>query len=315
MRRPPPVALVIALASLGACRSSQRASSTTDASDADAAPSVSAPAAPVTSAPPEPSSRWRAEPLRARSKDGTVTLEATLHRAPRREVPLLVLIHRGAGARDEWDPLLARLAAERRVPDVLVPDLRGHGASTLREPQVGEETSWRTMSPRAWGELAGDVEALVVAALGELRGTPGIVVVGSDLGGTVAAELAAIDPRVRAIGLVSPVAEAHGHDLYRAFAQVRERPVLFAAAEGDPVSSDPMTTLARMAPAATARRWPGAAHDADRLGEAHPELWDELAAWIAGPAWGFAVAPPAPAAAAPAGSGAAPPARPEPAER
>ena len=93
--------------------------------------------------------------------------------------PPLVLVHGITAAREEWDPIVERLAPDFTCVRL---DLRGHGESELAR------TDHSSFS------MAGDVAAVVSAA-----GVEAPVVVGHSLGGMVATIHAATDDSVRGV--------------------------------------------------------------------------------------------------------------------
>jgi 3-oxoadipate enol-lactonase len=106
---------------------------------------------------------------------------------PDEGMPLL-LVHGHPFDRSMWEPQLKRFGAERRV---IVPDLRGYGASQGAVPE--------------WGAFTDDLAAL----LDGLR-VPRVVVAGLSMGGQIALELWARHPQ-RVAGLLladtTPAAE------------------------------------------------------------------------------------------------------------
>lgn len=254
--------------------------------------SASAPPSPAASAEP-PAHPPRATPLTSvpfevTTSDGVV-LEGSLARSPDPGVPVVLFVHHWAGSREEWKPLLDRLARVSPAPHLAAIDLRGHGASTRHAEGAakGKATpiAWHLMSNKEAETVAKDVPA-VLAAIDKALGAPAkaFVLVGDDFGATAAVLAAAREPRVSALALVAPGAALHGIDVYRPFAASRERALLLAASNGDPVSADPVNALGAMAKEAVVKRYAGEAHTAEQIAEAHPELWDDLEEFLLGPA-------------------------------
>jgi 3-oxoadipate enol-lactonase len=124
---------------------------------------------------------------------------------PDRGTPLL-LVHGHPFDRTMWGPQLRRFAAERRV---LVPDLRGYGASRGAVP--------------SWPAFADDLSALLDAVR-----VPRAAVVGLSMGGQIALELWARHPE-RVAGLLladttaaGETAESHAARLEQAERLVRD---------------------------------------------------------------------------------------------
>ncbi|MBC7443755.1 MAG: alpha/beta hydrolase [Ramlibacter sp.] len=101
-----------------------------------------------------------------------------------------ILLHGAAGSWTTWTPLLAAAdSVNAALTDLIIPDLPGWGDSVL---------------PR--GEAAGTIQstAAVVAEIARALGYRSWTVIGHSLGGFVALELAASEPRsTRFVGLVS----------------------------------------------------------------------------------------------------------------
>ncbi|MBI5488648.1 MAG: alpha/beta hydrolase [Deltaproteobacteria bacterium] len=151
---------------------------------------------------------------------------------------------------------LRGVLAERLPYDVVVFDLRGYGESRLPEVDGGEdagEVPFRDDvsedDPWSWRVLVRDLEALsrIVAAGGDVAGTPeplhfirrsAYALVGMGMAGTVAAEAAGelVEdsgmPRLGALVLISPIANAHGMTIWSALGDhlLPRRVGVFAAA-------------------------------------------------------------------------------------
>jgi pimeloyl-ACP methyl ester carboxylesterase len=188
-----------------------------------------------------------------------------------------VLVHRLFGDRSEFGPLIERLRRSEPRFSLLAFDLRGHGGS--KEPS---EKSKRKSGKDDKRELAGDVSAAIAHAL-EQSGNKarGVVLVGSSFGATLASLVAFEQAKVIALALISPGAAIRGVDLYRPYSEVRNLPTFIAGAEADTVAKDPLDALARMAQKPTLKRYPGARHGAQFLGEEQAALWKDLEVWLA----------------------------------
>ena len=275
-----------------------------------AATAPSASAAPVAAAPaPPPRTPAAAVEWRATTSDGVVIL-GSLVRSPDADVPVVLLVHRWAGSRDEWAPLVDLLARHTPAPHVATLDLRGHGASTTRA--AGKTIGWAGMKKAEFAATPFDLDA-AIAEIDRSLGAPApaFVLTGSDLGAAVSVLAAAHQPRVVALALVSPGAALQGLDLYMPAARVRDRIGFLAGAETDNVAHDPVAALASMAKQAVVKQYPGGAHGAERLGAAAPALWQDLTDYLTGPVMHLRPAAPpaasASAAASPSASAARPP--------
>ena len=244
------------------------------------APSPSARPAAPSPAPALPPTPRR--PAIFSSTDGAA-LAGELLRPDDLSAPGILLIHRLGGDRNEWKPLFDRLAQASKRYSVLAFDLRGRGAS--KPP----ESSKAAPVP---GDFLHDVRAgiaeLVKSSGGKMRG---IVLVGSSFGAALAAKLAGEEPKVIALGLVSPGAAIQGFDIYRPYAEVRFLPTFVAGAAGDTVTREPLQALGKMAQSGEAKSYGGSRHSAAYLAEEHPELWQDLENWLVTAGWQAVVQP------------------------
>lgn len=211
-----------------------------------------------------------------------IPLSGTLYLSKDAAAPLLILVHRFRGERAEWDGLTARLAAAKRRYTVLAFDLRGHGSS--RSASGKTQLDWGTMGSKDIPAFVTDVHAAMrYAAERSKNDAARVVLVGSSLGGAIAARAASEDARVVALGLVSPGAQIEGYDVYHPFADVRSLPSFLAGAKQDNVSREPIDALSRMAKEmATVKSYEGRGHGAFGLAAEGDALWADLEAWLDG---------------------------------
>ncbi len=224
------------------------------------------------------------QPVAFVAADGT-RLAASLW-APRDGAELAVLlVHQLGSDRGEWRPFVEALLRRRPRPVVLALDLRGHGEST----GGGQgKLQWRRFTRDDWERLPADVMAALdfLASRSELR-TPRTVVVGSSIGGS-AAFLAALhdrpykDPRIDAVGWLSPGRAYHGLDVLSPAARYGRRPFAAFVARGEVPAVETAEALARVLPRATVRRYPGDAHGVAMLKEA-PALLQDVVAFVEDP--------------------------------
>jgi pimeloyl-ACP methyl ester carboxylesterase len=240
------------------------------------APSASAPA--VVEAPkPPPVPPTPSEPATFESKDGVPL--AGLYFDAGGEAPLVVFVHRFRGDRTEWAPLVERMAKSERRFSMLNFDLRGHGESATSTGK--DRLSWSTMKKDDIPRLVTDVHAAIDYGVEKSEGkSSGVVLVGSSLGGALAAAAAGENPKVVALALVSPGAAIEGFSVYYPFADVRTLPSFLANAKEDNVSKDPFDALGRMAKEnATTKTYDSGAHGAFAL-LGTTKLGENLEAWL-----------------------------------
>jgi pimeloyl-ACP methyl ester carboxylesterase len=229
---------------------------------------------------------------------GGVTLGASWYPTSK-EAPVLVLLHRLAGNRGDWQPLVQALRKEGPELSMLALDLRGHGQSGASEGRSGGGLQGKDIErmPEDLALALTEVERRLGARPTRLLG------VGADLGATVLVLAANQDPRWSALALAAPVAGLRGVDLYRPFSALRQRSILLMAAREDPVSREPFQAMSGMVGLnLTTRQYEGTEHNFTSLAVKNATLWPELVTWLGGVAQG---GPPPASSAAP--SAAAPP--------
>ncbi|MCA9633650.1 MAG: alpha/beta fold hydrolase [Myxococcales bacterium] len=219
----------------------------------------------------------------------TVPLTADLLPADSKRAPLLVLVHRFRGDRGEWNPLLDRLAVAPKQYRVVNVDLRGHGDS--KSAAGGMVLDWGAMTQKEIPDLEKDIEAAIRFGL-EGVSPHHITLVGSSLGATLIARVAARQPKVAALALVCPGARLEGQDVYTAYAEVRGLPTFFASGNGDNVSRAPLGSLVKMARHGTLKEYATTRHSAQHVGADAPQLWADLENWLM---QNYELEPPAPA--------------------
>ena len=265
-----------------------------DASRTDAAAlSASAPAS--SSAPAQPRRATRPAPkpqeMTVVTSDG-VKLEGSLYAGGDARAPAVILVHRMAGTRVEWTPLIERLFPVKTPMNVLAFDLRGHGASVVdtkarvapaaKGGKAAGKLAWNEFGTKEFATMANDVQA-AVQWMDKRTGGPAssLVLVGSDFGAT-AATLASkgMGNRLRGMALISPGALLKGVDLYKPFGEVLGLANLIVAASEDNTSAEPAQALGAMSKGSRVLRYAGSLHSAEYLGRDKPEMWDAIADWV-----------------------------------
>lgn len=277
-------ALAGALA-INGCKCGSQSPSPGPSASVSASASAVVSAVPAASAPAEPAARPvgqlpKAEALTIRTTDG-VTLKASLWAGGGANAPAVILVHRLAGARSEWEPLVQRLFPPRQPMNVIAFDLRGHGESIDKGGEK-RKLAWHTFKTDDFAKTAKDVAAVVDYMRKRSGGPPAsLILVGSDLGATALVH-AVSDAKLTPSGvcLISPGASLRGVDLYKPFATVMALPNLIVSSQGDNVSHDPVIALRSMSKAADVVILDGSAHSAEFLGTDKPRMWDVVADWI-----------------------------------
>ena len=170
-------------------------------------PPVKGSAAPQASGAPEapkrkPIRQLPGEEVRFETRDGW-TLTGT-YEAAQSSKPTVILLHGGAGRRQDWHPLAVRM--RRRGVGYLAFDLRGHGQS--QNPPPNQIAQWNKFvinkTYNEWDNMREDVAA--AAAFLSTRGVPAeaMPLGGADVGANIALKYGAVHPEVPFLFLLSP---------------------------------------------------------------------------------------------------------------
>jgi alpha-beta hydrolase superfamily lysophospholipase len=152
-----------------------------------------------------------------RTDDG-VTLAGSFFEPSRRPAPAIVLVHAQTRARDDWRQAASRLSDAGFA--VLTFDLRGHGGSggsaDAAVPMLGD-----LRAARAFLASRSDVQ-------------PGVLgMAGASTGANLVVLMAADEPAVRSIALISPGLEYRGLRVEAAMKKYGSRPALLMAGSND----------------------------------------------------------------------------------
>lgn len=275
--------MVAALLCVPGCKCGGDKQATTDA----AAPLVSsAPATSASAAPARPRRATNPAPkpqeLTFTTSDG-VSIVGSYWSGGDQKAPALLLIHRAAGSRAEWTPLIERLFPPKVPMNVLAIDLRGHGASVEAKGLAkGKKLAWNELKEADFAAMEKDLEAAIAQLNKRAGGAPSAwLLAGSDLGATLATMAARqTGEGLRGVALVSPGASLRGLDIYKPFGKIMSLPNLIITAGGDNVSNESAAALSQMSKGSRFLRLNGSMHGAEYLGGEHPVVWDELADWV-----------------------------------
>jgi pimeloyl-ACP methyl ester carboxylesterase len=200
-----------------------------------------------------------------RTTDG-VLIGATFHEASRTPAPAVVLVPMLSRTQADWQPLVPGLTAAGIA--VLAMDLRGHGASS--------------------GATGGDLNVMaldVQAAVAFLKMRPDVqtgrlAIAGASLGANLAVLVAADDPSVRSIALLSCGLDYRGVKAENAMRRYGSRPAMILAGSNDPYAARSARQLATAGPGIRDLRiLEGAGHGTVMLGR-DPELARQLVDWF-----------------------------------
>jgi dienelactone hydrolase len=174
---------------------------------------------------PAPRAIAGSQKVTIRTDDG-LSLAATWYE-PATRAPAVILVHMLHKSRRDWDAVAARLAAEGI--GALALDLRGHGESSGTAPE-GE--------PADYSVLVRDVTAArhYLSSRGDvLPSRMGIA--GASLGANLAVLVAAADPAIASIALLSPSIDYRGLRIDAAMKKYATRPALLIASDEDAYAS------------------------------------------------------------------------------
>jgi dienelactone hydrolase len=159
--------------------------------------------------------------------DDGVTIAGTLY-LPGRPAPAIILVHALSRTREDWSAVANRLAEAGFV--ALAIDLRGHGASG----PLPDGTDLQQLTP-----MNADVKAARLFLASRREVVPSrIGVAGASIGANLAILLAANDPAVRSLALLSPGIDYRGLRPEAAFKKYGDRPALLAASQEDNYSTN-----------------------------------------------------------------------------
>jgi alpha-beta hydrolase superfamily lysophospholipase len=160
------------------------------------------------------------EPVALHAADGTA-LSASWH-APAQPAPAVVLVHMLTRSRRDWDATAGSLNLSGF--GVLALDLRGHGESG-----------------GTWGGGLAALQQDVQAAVDWLEARPEVLggrigIAGASLGASLAVLVAADDPSVRSVALLSPASDYRGLRCEAAVRRFADRAgaMMLVASTGDP---------------------------------------------------------------------------------
>lgn len=159
-------------------------------------------------------------PVTLTTADG-VSLQA-VEGVPAKSDKGVVFVHMAGRNKEDWD--LVAEAFYRQGMMVHVLDLRGHGANVVGAPVP--------LQPADYAAMTGDVRAAVASL--RARGAQKIALVGAELGANLALNVAAEDPAITSVALLSPGLDVKGVITPDAVKRYGARSVLFVASKDDP---------------------------------------------------------------------------------
>lgn len=178
--------------------------------------------------------------------------------------PAVILLHMNGRDRTDWAQF-ASLLTEQGYSAMAV-DLRGHG-------ETGGE--------KEWDKAAGDLELVwkYLAGRQDIDGTR-IAATGASIGANMALVLAAAEPTIKTLVLLSPGENYLGVTTSDRIVEYGDRSMLLVASQEDTVAADSSENLINLAQGnAELIMYDGAGHGTDMF-DAEPELVGELLDWF-----------------------------------
>jgi dienelactone hydrolase len=174
---------------------------------------------------PAPRALAGSQKVTIRTDDG-LSLAATWYE-PATRAPAVILVHMLHKSRRDWDAVATRLAAEGI--GALALDLRGHGESSGTAPE-GE--------PADYSVLVRDVTAArhYLSSRGDVQQSR-LGIAGASIGANLAVLVAAADPAIASIALLSPSIDYRGLRIDAAMKKYATRPALLIASDEDAYAS------------------------------------------------------------------------------
>ena len=183
----------------------------------------------------------------------------------------VLLVHGQSQARSAWGGLSQQLTGHGFF--VLSIDLRDHGASGTSPTPLTEDCT----------PMKADLEAALTWLRD--RGPESISIVGAELGANLALQVAASNPIVSNVALLSPGLNHCGVKVGAAISAYEGRPILLASSETDVTSKKTATILeAKATGPKHLELVPGNAKGI-RLLNASPQLESVLVGWLNGSMW------------------------------
>jgi len=186
--------------------------------------------------------------------------------------PAILLLHPLGEQKESWDGFINSLNDNGFF--VLALDLRAHGASQGKG-------SWLYFTGDDFVKMVLDVKA----GVDFLRAQPGvnrdaIVIIGAELGGSLALLYAVDDPGIRGVVILSPGLDYCGLDLHKAAEGYKNRPLFLIFGEEDVYSSYSAKVLKEMVgESCKLEQFPAAGHGTKML-FTNKELVGRIIEWL-----------------------------------
>lgn len=206
-------------------------------------------------------------------------LQNGLYMAGKEKGNLVIFLHMDGRSLEDWRTFGERL--NRSGFHVLLLDLRGHGGST--KLTGGKTLTYEQLEPAQYELMIKDVAAAVTFMRTRANINPDMVaLVGASVGANLAARVAADDPRIANLVLLSPGLEYKGIAIEDAVQRYAERPMFLAVSREDNFSAKSSLVLDSVARGKKALRvYTGAGHGTRMLAK-ESSLEPQITNWLGG---------------------------------
>ncbi|MFM7204568.1 MAG: alpha/beta hydrolase [Myxococcota bacterium] len=206
-------------------------------------------------------------------------LQNGVYMAGKEKGSAVIFLHMDGRSLEDWRAFAERL--QRSGVHVLLLDLRGHGGST--KFSGGKSLTYEQLEPAQYELMIKDVAAAVVFLRARANINPeSVALVGASVGANIAARVAADDPRIANLVLLSPGLEYKGIAIEDAVQRYAERPLFLAVSREDNFSAKSSLVLDSVARGKKALRvYTGAGHGTRMLAK-ESSLEPQITNWLGG---------------------------------
>jgi len=183
------------------------------------------------------------KPSRFVTEDG-VEIVGSMWMPESGKAPAVILLHMLGRTREDWNGFAEELLKNGYA--VVSIDLRGHGESV--KTKDGKTLNYKQFTDSDYRNMVMDV-APVLQFLREDQRVDGnrIAIIGASIGANVALKVAASDPDIAAVVLLSPGKNYRGVTTEGAMIEYGQRPVLIAVSEEDSIAATSSRRLKELA--------------------------------------------------------------------
>jgi pimeloyl-ACP methyl ester carboxylesterase len=193
----------------------------------------------------------------------------------------VVFVHMAGRNKEDWQPLADKFY--RQGLAVLTVDLRGHGANVTTTPP--------TLTGADWSAMVQDVRAGVAEL--RKRGAAKVALVGAEAGANLVINVAAADPAIASVALLSPGLDYKGILTGEPTKRYGARPLFLVASQDDAYGLKSATALESLAQGVHTLKVFEAAGKGTRMFNHEPTLESLLLGFV-NTSWSAPVGPPPP---------------------